>query len=89
MIRLNSSFHVSYLLNPTKNQQPETNNPHSYIVATQDTSLRTTLRNIPGVPLIYLKMNNLILEPISEASKAASAQVDLSLQLFCLPCLEN
>jgi U3 small nucleolar RNA-associated protein 23 len=50
-------------------------NSHSYIVATQDAELRSYLRQIPGVPLLYIKYNQIILEPISEATKIKIEQV--------------
>ncbi|CAG9310913.1 unnamed protein product [Blepharisma stoltei] len=43
-------------------------NRHHYFVATQDVSLRETLRKIPSVPLIYFKHGLMTLDPPSEVS---------------------
>ncbi len=43
-------------------------NKHRYIVATQDRGLRNTLRDIPGVPLVYINRSVMILEPPSRAT---------------------
>ncbi|EEB05252.1 rRNA processing protein [Schizosaccharomyces japonicus yFS275] len=43
-------------------------NKHRYVVATQDPEVRAALRNIPGVPLIYMKRSVVILEPASPAT---------------------
>lgn len=43
-------------------------NKNRYIVATQDRDLRNTLRQIPGVPLIYINRAVMILEPLSPAT---------------------
>ncbi|KAG0175667.1 hypothetical protein DFQ28_008274 [Apophysomyces sp. BC1034] len=53
----------------------DTNNPHHYCVATQDQALRKKLRAIPGVPLIHINHNAIVLEPISSFSKQAIEKV--------------
>ncbi|XP_023014405.2 rRNA-processing protein UTP23 homolog [Leptinotarsa decemlineata] len=45
----------------------KTNIEH-YIVATQDRDLQSIVRNIPGVPLLYLHLKTPVLEQPSEAS---------------------
>jgi len=45
------------------------NNPHRYVVATQNEELRKSLRLIPGVPLLYINYNQILFEPISESTK--------------------
>ncbi|KAF7729214.1 hypothetical protein EC973_004743 [Apophysomyces ossiformis] len=52
----------------------DTNNPHHYCVATQDPSLRKKLRKVPGVPLLHINHNAIVLEPISSFSKQAIDQ---------------
>jgi len=51
------------------------NNQFKYCVATQDKSLRTKLGKIPGVPLIYIKNNVVILEPPSFATVETAKKV--------------
>ncbi|KAH8591338.1 Fcf1-domain-containing protein [Bisporella sp. PMI_857] len=43
-------------------------NKHRYVVASQDLSLRRELRNILGVPLIYINRSVMIMEPMAETS---------------------
>jgi U3 small nucleolar RNA-associated protein 23 len=43
-------------------------NKNRYIVATQDVRLREKLRNVPGVPLVYINRSVMILEPPSPAT---------------------
>ncbi|KAL7829645.1 hypothetical protein AOLI_G00305300 [Acnodon oligacanthus] len=43
-------------------------NPHHYFVATQDRKLATGLMKIPGVPLLYIVQNTMVLEKPSECS---------------------
>lgn len=47
-----------------------------YFVATQDTSLRTRLGALGGVPLLYVNKVSMILEAPSEASKQGSAAME-------------
>lgn len=44
------------------------NNSKHYIIATQDRDLQTKLRNIPGVPLLYLHNKAPVLDPPSDVS---------------------
>lgn len=44
-------------------------NKYRYLVATQDENLRTSLRNIAGVPLVFLHRSVLVMEPLSKATK--------------------
>jgi U3 small nucleolar RNA-associated protein 23 len=37
-------------------------------VASQDTAVRRAFRNVPGVPLIYIRRSVMILEPMSSAT---------------------
>lgn len=46
------------------------NNSHHYCVATQDRSLQDALREVPGVPLMYLHKKAPTLEKPSDASQA-------------------
>ena len=40
-------------------------NKHRYAVASQDTSIRKHMRDIPGVPLIYISRSIMVLEPMA------------------------
>ena len=55
-------------------------NEGRWCVITQDSDLRNTLRRVPGVPILLISNNVLILEPPSAASrdKAASAEAPKS-----------
>lgn len=46
----------------------EKTNPHHYFVATQDHGLTTGLKLIPGVPLLYIIMNTIVLDKPSNNS---------------------
>ena len=37
-------------------------NEKRYFIATQDKQLRTSLRKIPGVPLLYINYNCIVME---------------------------
>lgn len=43
-------------------------NLHRYIVAAQEPEIRVKMRNIPGVPLIYITRSIVLLEPMSGLS---------------------
>lgn len=45
-------------------------NPHHFIVGTQDPALRALLREVPGIPLIYLHGNAPTLEKPSELTES-------------------
>ena len=53
-------------------------NKHKFVVASQDTDLRRRLRQVPGVPLVYLNRTTLILEPPSTKSAFVKAKVSLA-----------
>nr|CAG8614122.1 4862_t:CDS:2 [Entrophospora candida] len=57
----------------------EKDNPHNYCVATQNDSLRELFRNVPGVPLLYIKRSVLIIEPASQISFLTNANSDILL----------
>ncbi|XP_077404708.1 rRNA-processing protein UTP23 homolog [Vanacampus margaritifer] len=46
----------------------EGTNPHHYFVATQDFKLTTGLKKIPGVPLLYIILNTIVLDKPSQSS---------------------
>ncbi|KAM4630214.1 rRNA-processing protein UTP23 homolog [Polymixia lowei] len=46
----------------------EETNPHHYFVATQDFSVTTGLKKIPGVPLLYIVLNTIVLDKPSQSS---------------------
>lgn len=47
-------------------------NKHRYVVATQNTKLRKTLRGVPGVPLIFMNRSVMVMEPASDATMRAA-----------------
>jgi U3 small nucleolar RNA-associated protein 23 len=51
-------------------------NKYRYLVTTQDESLRTSLRNIAGVPLCFLHRSVLIMEPLSKVTKRVVTAVE-------------
>ncbi|KDO34305.1 hypothetical protein SPRG_22081 [Saprolegnia parasitica CBS 223.65] len=51
-------------------------NDRKYIVATQETELRSALRRVPGVPLIYLNRSVLVFEDMSDATLKISRKDD-------------
>ncbi|KAL1256127.1 hypothetical protein QQF64_014188 [Cirrhinus molitorella] len=46
----------------------EETNPHHYFIASQDRELTTALKKIPGVPLLYIILNTMVLDKPSESS---------------------
>ncbi|KAM7384526.1 hypothetical protein PAMA_011740 [Pampus argenteus] len=46
----------------------EKTNPHHYFVATQDHSVTAGLKKIPGVPLLYIILNTIVLDKPSQSS---------------------
>lgn len=55
-----------------------TENPNGYFVASQDRDLRHHLQQIPGVPLLFINRNTILLEKPSTASCQASDKVQIS-----------
>lgn len=51
-------------------------NPHNYVVGSQSKKLRLKFATIPGVPLLYIKRANMILEPPSAASLQAGRSIE-------------
>lgn len=49
-------------------------NKHRYVVASQDRKLRSALRDIPGVPLIYINRSVMIMEPMGHKTEEARDQ---------------
>ncbi|MBN3318237.1 UTP23 protein, partial [Atractosteus spatula] len=45
-------------------------NPHHYFVATQDQDLTASVKNIPGVPLMFIIQNTMVLDKPSPKSQA-------------------
>ena len=43
-------------------------NPNRYLVATQDPELRRQLRRIPGIPLMHIIRNTMVLEKPSDST---------------------
>uniref|UniRef100_A0A1A8HLB8 rRNA-processing protein UTP23 homolog n=1 Tax=Nothobranchius kuhntae TaxID=321403 RepID=A0A1A8HLB8_NOTKU len=43
-------------------------NPHHYFVATQDRTVTASVKKIPGVPLLYIILNTIVLDKPSQAS---------------------
>ncbi|CAH3164681.1 unnamed protein product [Porites lobata] len=55
-----------------------TENPNGYFVASQDRDLRQHLHTVPGVPLLFINHNTILLEKPSSASCQASDKVQIS-----------
>lgn len=53
-------------------------NKHRYVVVTQDLDLRRKLRQIPGVPLIYMNRSVMVMEPLSRASEQKQKEYEES-----------
>ncbi|KAF2858775.1 hypothetical protein K470DRAFT_220492 [Piedraia hortae CBS 480.64] len=53
-------------------------NKHRYIVATQDQQLRARLRQIAGVPLIYINRSIMLLEPMAATTAAVRDEEETS-----------
>ena len=53
-------------------------NKNHYVLACQDEKVRTLMRTIPGVPLIYLKRSVMIMEPMAGASEEYKSKVEAS-----------
>ncbi|KCV70631.1 hypothetical protein H696_02988 [Fonticula alba] len=49
-------------------------NQHRYMVACQNSRLRSELRMVPGVPLVYIRRGKMLIEPPSEASMLLAKQ---------------
>ncbi|KAI8870677.1 hypothetical protein GQ42DRAFT_145575 [Ramicandelaber brevisporus] len=62
----------------SKNATLPTSNKHRYCVATQNQSLRSRLRLVPGVPLLYIQRSVLILEPASSASINFKRRIEMA-----------
>lgn len=54
----------------------EGENKYRYLVVTQDENLRTSLRNIAGVPLCFLHRSVLVMEPLSKVTKRVVSAVE-------------
>jgi U3 small nucleolar RNA-associated protein 23 len=51
-------------------------NKHRYLVASNNYELRKKLRKIPGVPMVFMNRSVMVMEPLSEASKKFSENVE-------------
>ncbi|SCU80133.1 LAFA_0B07690g1_1 [Lachancea sp. 'fantastica'] len=47
-------------------------NKHRYVVASQDTDIRNTLRKVPGVPMVFMNRSVMVMEPLSRSSERLS-----------------
>ncbi|XP_076006084.1 rRNA-processing protein UTP23 homolog [Genypterus blacodes] len=52
-------------------------NPHHYFIATQDRTLTAGLKKIPGVPLLYIILNTIVLDKPSQSSSDQVQAVQL------------
>lgn len=50
-------------------------NKHRYVVAAQSQVIRQRLRQVPSVPLVHVKRSVMVLEPISDVTQRAKADV--------------
>lgn len=55
----------------------EGQNKHRYVVASQSVELRKQLRQVPGVPLIFMNRSVMVMEPLSHASSKFAEEVEL------------
>lgn len=55
-----------------------TENQNGYFVASQDRTLRRHLQKVPGVPLLFINRNTILLEKPSTTSHQASEKVQMS-----------
>jgi len=51
-------------------------NKHRYVVASQDVEVRTKMRTIPGVPMVYIKRSVMIMEPMAHATEETKERED-------------
>lgn len=56
---------ISAVLDPKSSHT----NRHRYVVASQDDAVRRHLREIPGVPLVYVKRSVMVMEPMANSSE--------------------
>ena len=59
-------------------------NKHGYCVATQDAQLRADLRQIAGIPLMYVNKSVFILEPLSSATLGQMHEVQIKNIYKCI-----
>mmetsp|Transcript_3583 Transcript_3583/g.9028 ORF Transcript_3583/g.9028 Transcript_3583/m.9028 type:complete len:269 (+) Transcript_3583:266-1072(+) len=57
-------------------------NEDHYVVASQDPKLRKRLREVPGVPLVYVSHGQIMLEPLSTATTEVAKALEMG---KCLP----
>jgi U3 small nucleolar RNA-associated protein 23 len=53
-------------------------NKHRYVIASQDIEVRSFMRKIPGVPLIYINRSVMIMEPMAEVTDDARLKEERS-----------
>lgn len=51
-------------------------NKHRYVVATQAIDIRRKLRQVPGVPLVYMNRAVMVMEPLSTASESINTRTE-------------
>lgn len=51
-------------------------NPHHYVVAAQQFELRSALRKVPGVPLIFVNRGVCLMEPTSKATQVKVQEIE-------------
>jgi U3 small nucleolar RNA-associated protein 23 len=51
-------------------------NKHRYILATQDDKLRSEMRLVPGVPMVYIRRAVMIMEPPSSATMGRRDEIE-------------
>lgn len=72
LVSFQRKIHEEYINNASTKHKMK-----RYLIATQDGNVRTELRTIPGVPVLYANKVTLILEAVSEASKSFNTKVIL------------
>jgi len=77
LIKFLQQQHRDWLAAPTSgSSNGNRGSVRRYLVASQDKELRVSLGSIPGVPLIYLNMVAIVLEPPSNASKEFNKEIE-------------
>ncbi|KAK7554852.1 Fcf1-domain-containing protein [Phyllosticta citricarpa] len=63
---------LSSVVDPSGNK----NNKHRYVVASQEQKVRALMRQIPGVPLVYMNRSVMIMEPMANATEGVREKAE-------------
>lgn len=59
-----------------------TDNKNRYVIATQSLALRKVLRNVPGLPIVYIARSVVLLEAPSDKTVLKKKEVGLATHTF-------